>query len=250
MDHNDNLPKEVKKRREQGERKKQNYIPVFVQKTYAMINECDPNIAKWTTDGAMFVVKDPSQFGARVMPAYFDTNKFESFVRQLNFYGFKKVQVDLVRIADIDKSKKNHVIFCNENFKRDRTDLLINIVRCTRGKVNDDGLQQQTLINSLKQQVVSYERQVAQLTATMTLMENNFLALTAQQNLNRPGHVQSCKREVELDQSYSTANPKAKIYVEETSSLSRGISSLSNASDIVASCLRDCPDIHRAIFDF
>ena len=39
--------------------------------------------------------------------------------------------------------------------------------------------------------------------------------MTAQLNLNRPGHVQSCKREVELDQSYSTANPKAKIYVEE-----------------------------------
>jgi len=62
---------------------------------------------------------------------------------------------------------------------------------------------------------VSYERQVAQLTARMTLMENNFLALTAQLNLNRPGHVQSCMCEVELDQSYLTANPKAKNYVEE-----------------------------------
>ena len=35
----------------------------------------------------MFVVKDPDQFAADIIPQYFDHNKFSSFARQLNFYG-------------------------------------------------------------------------------------------------------------------------------------------------------------------
>ena len=41
----------------------------------------------------MFVVKDPDLFAKLVIPEYFDHSKFESFTRQLNFYGFNKVEV-------------------------------------------------------------------------------------------------------------------------------------------------------------
>lgn len=35
-----------------------------------------------TTDGDMFVVKDPDMFATKVIPQYFDHNKFSSFARQ------------------------------------------------------------------------------------------------------------------------------------------------------------------------
>ena len=36
-----------------------NAIPIFLKKTYRMIETCDPSICSWTKDGEMFVVKNP-----------------------------------------------------------------------------------------------------------------------------------------------------------------------------------------------
>jgi hypothetical protein len=68
-------------------------VPLFLQKTYKMIDTCAPSIACWTEDGEMFVVKNPTIFERDVIPQYFDHSKFTSFARQLNFYGFRKMQV-------------------------------------------------------------------------------------------------------------------------------------------------------------
>lgn len=61
--------------------------------TFEMINTCDENIASWTPDGKMFVIKDQQIFEQTIIPKFFDHNKFSSFARQLNFYGFRKMQV-------------------------------------------------------------------------------------------------------------------------------------------------------------
>lgn len=107
----------------------------FPHTTYEMINNCDPDIAAWTSNGEMFVVKDPDLFAKLVIPEYFDHSKFESFTRQLNFYGFNKVESKVMRIKDIDQRTINHVTFFNEFFKRNRKDLLSSIQRSTnRGK--------------------------------------------------------------------------------------------------------------------
>ena len=34
-------------------------VPIFLKKTYRMIETCDPAICSWTEDGDMFVVKNP-----------------------------------------------------------------------------------------------------------------------------------------------------------------------------------------------
>ena len=63
--------------------------------TYEMISTCNPNIAGWTEDGTMFVIKDQVIFAAEIIPTFFEHNKFTSFARQLNFYGFRKMQVNI-----------------------------------------------------------------------------------------------------------------------------------------------------------
>jgi hypothetical protein len=81
----------------------------------------------------MFIVRDPDIFATEVIPQYFDHNKFSSFARQLNFYGFRKMQSKPIRNSDFDAGTAKHVTFFNENFKRGRCDLLKNIQRSTRG---------------------------------------------------------------------------------------------------------------------
>mmetsp|Transcript_21474 Transcript_21474/g.33973 ORF Transcript_21474/g.33973 Transcript_21474/m.33973 type:complete len:117 (+) Transcript_21474:52-402(+) len=63
----------------------------FIQKSFDMISSCDPNIASWAKDGASFFVKSKDFFSRDVIPQFFKHNKYASFVRQLNFYGFRKV---------------------------------------------------------------------------------------------------------------------------------------------------------------
>jgi hypothetical protein len=110
-----------------------------------------------TDDGEMFVVKDPDLFASKVIPQYFDHNKFTSFARQLNFYGFRKMQAKPIRNADFDTSTSKHVTFYNEKFKRGRCDLLKEIQRSTRGGHNNPQDQQKE-IEALKTQVADLEQ--------------------------------------------------------------------------------------------
>ena len=62
--------------------------------------------------------------------AQFEQEEFAAvsyFARQLNFYGFRKIQTKPIRNEDFDKSTAKHVTFFNEKFKRGWYDLLNDI---------------------------------------------------------------------------------------------------------------------------
>lgn len=75
---------------EDGEKKS----PLFLHKTFAMLKTAKPDIATWSDDGLSFYIIDQARFVEVVIPQYFKHNNFSSFVRQLNFYGFRKVWSD------------------------------------------------------------------------------------------------------------------------------------------------------------
>lgn len=82
-------------------------IFLIQKKTYNMIDTCDPAIASWYDNGTTFVVKSPDRFAAEVIPEFFKHNNFSSFVRQLNFYGFRKIKSDALRLRDAETSEES-----------------------------------------------------------------------------------------------------------------------------------------------
>ncbi|XP_076800939.1 heat shock factor protein 1-like [Clavelina lepadiformis] len=69
-----------------------NTIPTFLLKLLNLLQEPEfHDSVSWNKDGTSFIVHDQANFAKNVLPKYFKHNKFASFVRQLNMYGFRKV---------------------------------------------------------------------------------------------------------------------------------------------------------------
>jgi len=109
--------------------------PIFLRKTYHMVDSCDATVATWSQDGKIFIVKNPDTFASSIIPQFFKHSNFASFVRQLNFYGFRKLRNnDSIRIdPKLENETKNYWRFYHENFQRGKPELLTGIRRSSGG---------------------------------------------------------------------------------------------------------------------
>ncbi|KAF8036221.1 hypothetical protein BT93_C2050 [Corymbia citriodora subsp. variegata] len=95
----------------------------FLRKTYEMVSDkSSDRVVSWSSSRDSFVVWDQHEFSKQVLPRYFKHSYFASFIRQLNAYGFRKIDTDRWE-------------FANAGFRDGKKHLLKNIRR--RRKLND-----------------------------------------------------------------------------------------------------------------
>lgn len=128
--------------------------PVFLRKAYNMISSCPPEIGGWSDEGDSIVIKDMKAFSEKVIPTAYRHNNFASFVRQLNFYGFRKVRSDSLEKAE-------WWIFRHPHFLRGQPHLISEIKRSVHFASENTGGKE---VSDLKDQVNSLTDKLALLT--------------------------------------------------------------------------------------
>ncbi|EQC39249.1 hypothetical protein SDRG_03454 [Saprolegnia diclina VS20] len=66
-------------------------VAPFLASLYEILSKEDASIVGWCDDGKSFIVHDYDAMERDILPTYFRHNKFASFQRQLNYFGFRKL---------------------------------------------------------------------------------------------------------------------------------------------------------------
>merc|ERR1712196_589205 len=93
-------------------------LQTFPRKLMMMIEQEDDDIIKWTDNGEAFFILDTDKITKEILPKYFRQSKLASFQRQLNLYGFSRIN-----------KGQSQGAYQNSFFKRNRKDLLCNVKR-------------------------------------------------------------------------------------------------------------------------
>ncbi|KAM1359977.1 hypothetical protein ACFX11_046928 [Malus domestica] len=131
----------------------------FLTKTYDLVDDPSSNhMVSWSETGSSFVVWDPTEFAKEMLPMYFKHNNFSSFVRQLNTYGFRKIDPEQWE-------------FANEEFLRGGRHLLKNIHR--RKPIHSHSLQnhEYSSVPLTDTEREEYEKKINRLNHDKSLLE-------------------------------------------------------------------------------
>ena len=164
-----------KRKRKNGSTTRTRPVSAFLQKLFQIVSHEAP-YCKWNKDGDTIIVLSPDEFSAKVLPKYFKSNNFSSFVRQLHFYGFRKTDKD-----------KNSWEFQHAKFLRGQPKLLTEITRKTCSDYNGNANNNSSEIELLKTEVAKLRTEMKETRAAC--QQANTIILTM---IKEGGSTKSC----------------------------------------------------------
>lgn len=184
-----------------------------------MLNQSQPDIVAWSESGLSFIVRNQKKFSEIVIPQYFKHNNFSSFVRQLNFYGFRKVKPD---VNLLNKDEENKVIeFKHPLFQQGRSDLLNEIKRTV---ASSDQPVDRIEYEKLRSQVIHLNAKVESLTSTVESLKefilNNFTAQQPQYAQFQASNASVLKPSLKRGRSWSFEDDSKPPQAQRTKSQS------------------------------
>ncbi|KAI9247191.1 HSF-type DNA-binding-domain-containing protein [Phascolomyces articulosus] len=92
-----------------------------------MLNDSSNNhLIRWSVDGHAICIPDVAAFSKEILPQYFKHNNWSSFIRQLNLYEFRRVNVSEPTGGS---DPRQTYFFMNDDFQRGQSDRLSRIKR-------------------------------------------------------------------------------------------------------------------------
>lgn len=108
--------------------------PNFVYKLHDILTkDGDRGLIAWRPEGTSFTVSNIQRFSQELLPQYFKHTNYNSFVRQLNMYGFHKVASCASKDAKTKGAEIQVAEFAHPQFQRDKPDLMKHIKRRPAG---------------------------------------------------------------------------------------------------------------------
>ncbi|XP_075523753.1 LOW QUALITY PROTEIN: heat stress transcription factor A-5-like [Primulina tabacum] len=154
----------------------------FLIKTYEMVDDSSTDaIVSWSASRKSFVVWNPPEFARVLLPSYFKHNNFSSFIRQLNTYGFRKIDPERWE-------------FANEDFVKDQKHNLKNIHR--RKPIHSHSQPQ----GSVDPERAAFEEEIDRLSREKAVLKGNILAYEEQQSAATVPLENLTKRIVDMEQ--------------------------------------------------
>ncbi|CAG8744387.1 1243_t:CDS:2 [Dentiscutata erythropus] len=150
------------------------------------------HLISWAISGDVFSVSNPTEFSKTVLPQYFKHNNWQSFVRQLNMYGFHKVN-DMFHANPTSESQAWE--FKHPEFRRGQLAALQNIKRKSakhqssnhiKGNLSSAGTGQNpssdiTAADAVRDEKIEYlTNQMAEIMEKMRQMSENYSLLYAE----------------------------------------------------------------------
>ncbi|CAA7024583.1 unnamed protein product [Microthlaspi erraticum] len=167
----------------------------FLTKTYNIVDDSSTNnIVSWSRDNNSFIVWEPETFALVCLPIYFKHKNFSSFVRQLNTYGFKKIDTERWEFANVYFLRGQRHLLKNirrrktssqtqslegeiHGMRRDRVALLTELVRLRR-----------------KQESVRTYLRLMEEKVKLTEMKQEMMMDSLLKKIQKPGFLQSLRK--------------------------------------------------------
>ena len=115
----------------------------FLEKLFKILKDkANADLIHWNEDGTIIIITDPFKFANKILPKFCKHDNYSSFNRQLNIYGFHKIN-------NIKNSKSEQ--FKNENFTKNKS--LKEIKAITRNNIKYDNDEDELNEKEIKEEI-------------------------------------------------------------------------------------------------